>query len=171
MMIPIKIKIDNKVINLRQLAAELARDVVASAMAKVAAVMRDLMKTYAPVRDVRYWSPSDRVPPGALARSIAFKIVVNLRTGRVLAIVGPRTRAPGLPTHYAHLVEFGHILVVTNHRGGKRTAGYVAANPFVRPAVEAFKGAVLQVLGAEVAAGLSVKINAMMGGKRVAVEV
>jgi len=169
--IPLKIKINNKVINLRKLAQDLARDVLASAMAKVAAIMRDLMATYAPVRDVRYWSPSDRVPPGALARSIAFKIVVNLQTGRVMAIVGPRRRAPGLPTHYAHLVEFGHILVVTDHHGGKRAAGYVAANPFVRPAVEAFKSGVLEVFGAEVANNLRVKIEAMMGGSMTEVQV
>lgn len=170
-MLSIKIRLNNKVINLRQLAVDLAEDVLVKGMAKVAVIMRDLMRNYAPVRDVRYWSPTDKVPPGALARSIAFKIVANLRTGKVTAIVGPKRHAPGMPTHYAHLVEFGHILVVTDHRGGRRTAGYVPANPFVRPAVEAFKGAVLQVFGEEVANGLQVKIRAMLGGKTVGVEV
>ena len=65
--------------------------------------------------------------------------------GRVLFHIGFK-----LPEgHAAHLVEFGHRLVV---RG--KFIGHVPAHPFLRPAIEESRDRVLQVISAELRASI-----------------
>lgn len=83
---------------------------------------------------------------GALRDSLTF--VVKGRKTRRYAIIGPDSKATyqtpkGIrkPSRYAHLVENGH-------------SGTVAANPFIRPAVDANRDRCVQVMGDELKATL-----------------
>lgn len=79
---------------------------------------------------------------GALADSITF-VVRGKGTNRY-AVIGPDKNAVYLtpkgrrrPSRYAHLVENGH-------------SGTVAANPFLRPAVDSNQDRVIEVMAEEV---------------------
>lgn len=79
---------------------------------------------------------------GALRESITF-VVRGRKTARY-AIIGPEKGAVyqtpkgrRMPSRYAHLVEHGH-------------SGTVAANPFLRPAVDANRERVVEAMAAEI---------------------
>ena len=93
-----------------------------------------------------YAEPSRRT--GTLIKSLGIKLrryrggkVVLALAGPVSGIVGPHGEKP---THYAHLVEFGHMT--------KR--GKVGARPFMTPAWEATKDQVLQIASDEFGMGV-----------------
>jgi HK97 gp10 family phage protein len=163
-MIKMQVKWQNSIPDLRKIGAELTRDVIAAPMEKVATLLRDRMKDYCPVGK-----------SGNLQKSISYKVVIHEGKNLTVAIVGPRRGARGRPTHYAHLVEFGHIMVVPgiNAKGksSKRVGEYVAAHPFMRPAVETIRDTINEVLGEEIGNLLSFKCRASMGGKKVTVSI
>lgn len=103
---------------------------------------------------------------GLLKKSIAQKVKVYANTGKAVAIVGPRkgfrvpaTRARGKwnpsavkpdgyadPVKYAHLVEKGHGPAKKRRgklRGGNKGA---APRPFLRPALESQRGAIVAAM-------------------------
>lgn len=47
---------------------------------------------------------------------------------------------------HAHLVEFGHILVLKDKNGIVRVAGHVPAHPFLRPALDAARSRLIAKL-------------------------
>lgn len=119
---------------LRRVPKEMEAKVLPKVVGAGGRVLRDLARAGAP-RD-----------EGDLARSI--ESVVRGYGERALAVVGPDAgyrRAGKRPAKYAHLVEFGHVVV---GRGGSQRergragqmgpvpgyAGFVAARPFMRPA-------------------------------------
>jgi HK97 gp10 family phage protein len=125
------------------------------------------IKAYAPKRT------------GALRESIGAIVKTNKRTGDTFAVVGPRRgyyrggaiigkgadgRGADVPANYAHLVEFGHH-AVTPKKGTtrrKKTAtslGFIAAKPFMRPALTASRSAVGDELVKGVKAGLEAALK------------
>lgn len=101
---------------------------------------------------------------GWLKKSLGIKVGVSRRKGRVYGLIGPRTTevkdkktgqrkltsfgkrimASGTkrrPAHYAHLVEFGHV--IRRAEGGPEF-GRVAAKPFLRPAWDTSRDAAFQ---------------------------
>lgn len=112
----------------------------------------------------RFAKRSERT--GALRESITFKGIGNQKRGTALAIIGPDRKyySKGKrlvrgklitsgeivrPSKYAHLVEFGHHVVApfkgTTRRKGtavpaKNKTTWVAAKPFIRPAIMQAKG-------------------------------
>lgn len=101
----------------------------------------------------RFAKRSERT--GALRASITTKVVVYKQNGKAVGLVGPdrayysrgkKVKKLGLlhadarPANYAHLVEYGHHAVAPRKGSSirKKTAsvtGWVAAKPFIRPAV------------------------------------
>lgn len=89
---------------------------------------------------------------GTLRKSMGKKLVVNKKTGSVMAIIGPRREVTGefegkqrVPANYAHLVEDGHIAADGSH---------VPAKPFLRPAYDEGKGPALETIKAGVKTGV-----------------
>jgi hypothetical protein len=155
----VKTKVTSNMIDLRQLAVEIAQDVIASAMEGPAKNLEDLMRGYAPKRE------------GNLARSIGRKVVVNVKKTAATAIVGPRRRSRGRPTRSAHNVEFGHVAVAPRKGTSRRkknasVRGFVAARPFMRPAVATFSAMAQARLGTEFEQKLDVKLVRMKGKTR-----
>ena len=95
---------------------------------------------------------------GVLAKNITKRNKTYIRLGAVVTVVGAKwSEAP-----HAHLVEFGHRMVVggtverlrggttplskqTGKRGGGRVVGFVKAKPFMRPAFDSTKGQVMAI--------------------------
>lgn len=115
---------------------------------------------------------------GMLRKSLGVRIQTYRGSGKVVAVIGPRTgytrtrsgtqqtalgrkiKETGRnPSKYAHLVEYGHALV----RGGK-VAGSVPAKPFLRPAFETNKGQLAETMSRLIAQEIE-KIAKRMGGK------
>lgn len=159
------IKVTNTISpTLRAMAQTLTRDVLAKPMEKVAALLCDRMRDMAPTGAT-----------GNLKRSISFKVLLYENKNMVVGIVGPRRRAPGRPTRYAHLVEFGHMKATPRlGRDGKTKmvrGGYVPAEPFMRPAVEIARQTIAEVLGDEIANMLDIQARAKLGNKVVNIQV
>lgn len=141
---------------LKQLPKDLATKLLASAVNAGADILVPVAKQYAR-RSVR---------TGALYASIGKKVVNYPTTPAAVAVVGPRRgyfRKGGVkvgdgesrsgaesPSHYAHLVEFGHIQKAhggTIRAGNAKAVGagkmtFVAPRPFMRPAYHQTLGAV-----------------------------
>lgn len=135
---------------LKQLPKDIATTILAEAASAGADVLIPVMKQYAR-RSVR---------TGALYASIGKRVIKYSSTPAAVAIVGPVRgyyRRGGVkvgegeslagsesPSHYAHLVEFGHIQTAKGGTIRKGTAKKVAAGkmtfvaprPFVRPAYQ-----------------------------------
>lgn len=111
-----------------------------SALTKAARITLKNMKSRAPTAKADGSS-------GLLKKSLGLKAKTNTRTDSVYVIVGPRTKMGGfftppgsskkqlrVPSRYAHLVE-----------GGRKSGPYgsVSPRPFINPAFESTKSAVL----------------------------
>lgn len=111
---------------LRQLPADVAGEVLETALIAGATPMRDDAAMRARIRR------GPRRRPEALALADSITITVRERAGWQAAVdVG--TNSP-----IAHLREFGHRMVVGGKRrgGGGRIIGQVPAYPFLRPAAD-----------------------------------
>jgi len=149
---------------LRGLPADLQAQIMTTAMKVAARPIEQHAKRFAErSRDT-----------GALKKSITH-IVKKYRGGlNATAIIGPdkgfyrggeRIKAggnfskAGKPHKYAHLVEFGHFIVApkagtTRRKGTARTLGFVAALPFMRPAVNAGHRETGEALATGIARGI-----------------
>jgi HK97 gp10 family phage protein len=96
---------------------------------------------------------------GVLAKGLRKKTKTYKADGSVVTIVGGKFPEAA----HAHLVEFGHRMVVggtvsrlkkqwsasrssrTGKRGGGRVVGFVPAKPFMRPAYDATKGQAMAI--------------------------
>lgn len=149
---------------LRGLPAELQASIMTTAMGSAARPIQRHAKQFA--------ERSRRT--GALKDSITF-VVRKYRGGlNAAAIIGPDKRSyrdgqrikPGAnlsasakPHKYAHLVEFGHFTVepkagTTRRKRTARVLGFVAARPFMRPAVAAGQHETGESLAAGLAKGI-----------------
>lgn len=95
---------------------------------------------------------------GALRDSITHKVVNYPTSGKCVGLVGPDrnyyshgkklkgalsrllVRDQRRPANYAHLVEYGHVMVAptkgtSRRKGTATTTGFVPAKPFIRPAI------------------------------------
>lgn len=95
---------------------------------------------------------------GVLAKNLTKRTKTYVRLGAVVTVIGGKwSDAP-----HAHLVEFGHRMVVggtverlkggligiskrTGRRGGGLVVGQVAAKPFMRPAFDSTKGQAMAI--------------------------
>lgn len=109
------------------------------------AIKKAVRKALEPMRDTAKANARRRT--GALFTSIDIKITSKGHKGsRIIGVMGPRTGVKfpvrivksgehmgkiyvAVPTRYAHLVEFGHNLVVDG-----KVVGRVGPKPFMRPA-------------------------------------
>ncbi len=163
MPIPIKIRWENGLIDLDQLADGFAQ-LVAQSLGVPAETLADVMRRLAPVDS------------GDLRASIGSVVGFVPSKNLGYAVVGPRRRSRGTPTKYAHLVEFGHVAVAPR-KGAKRRKGsarditFVPPKPFVRPAVESYAAAADGDLAAQLDRNLDLKVTAMRNGRRVKVMV
>ena len=83
-----------------------------------------------------------------LRRSITQR-VKTYPSGVIISVVGPDYKtAP-----HGHLVEFGHKMV--GHKPGKKNLGVVRAHPFLRPAVDKSKQAVMTAVQRKIREGLN----------------
>jgi hypothetical protein len=79
-----------------------------------------------------------------LYKSLNVKIVADMLRGKAYMFCGPRRKAAGLPSKYAHFVEFGtkphKIKVTKGHNAGKtfNHPGY-KARPFIVPSYNAVR--------------------------------
>jgi len=141
---------------LRQLPADVAGEVMETALIAGATPIRDA----AQVRARIHRGPRRR--PEALALADTIKIQVRERAGWQAAVV------VGTKQPTAHLVEFGHRLVVGGRLQGRgrtgtggRVVGQVPAYPFLRPAAdenaEAAVAIIGQTLGPEIEAAFAAR--------------
>lgn len=144
---------------LKSLPPAMEGQVVATAVNSAMAPLQYLAKQFAPVKT------------GALRRSITHTVIKYPGQGKVVGIMGPdrdyyeagkrvkkgkSNAGADQPAKYAHLVEFGHYSRDPSLKGMSRndkkearlvaeSAGahvrYVAAKPFMRPAVDYGEGA------------------------------
>lgn len=88
---------------------------------------------------------------GALQSAIGMKVTAKKKTGELYAGAGVRsmtvydikTRKKINPARYSHLSEFGHAVRGRGQKGKKGTGpviGQVAAQPFMRPAINEVAG-------------------------------
>lgn len=128
---------------LQSLVGDLGGDVILRSMA---ATQRRQMKKV--VEKAKSKAPVDR---GVLKEAIAMKVTSKKKTGELYAAAGvksmtvydPKTRKKINPIRYSHLPEFGHVLRSKGTKGKKGTGaivGQVAAQPFMRPAVNEVVG-------------------------------
>lgn len=124
---------------LRDMPSNFRKDAAVFAMEQAVQPVVDAARANAPVGDT-----------GALRRSIGF-VIRKYRNGAVVfGVIGPRrgfgvpdaSASTGVtePANYAHLVEYGHAIAGD-------FSGWVEAHPFLRPAWDANKGRVEQLLG------------------------
>ncbi len=164
---------------LKTLAQELQDKVMRTAVARAAKPLVTTAKMFA--------ERSKRT--GALKESIG-AFVKKGKKGGVYAVVGPRRgyyrkgaavakgadrRGADSPAHYAHLVEYGHQVVApkkgTTRRKGTSTAAksgksFVAAKPFMRPALLAAGDAVEAELAAGIADGINRQLKRLVKNPR-----
>jgi len=137
------IKVTGNVIDLSGSIAEFTDALLHAPMDKIGDKLAIRMKALCPVGKT-----------GNLQKSINNRTLLFRKTATVATLVGPKRRAPGRPTKYAHLVEFGH------NAGGWNAGGeYVAAHPFVRPTAEVARATVATELGAALSQTLSVAVK------------
>ena len=122
---------------------------------------------------------------GALVESIG-AVVKKGKKGGVYAVVGPRRgyyrgglalkkgtdrRGANSPAHYAHLVEYGHNVVApikgtTRRKNAAKSAAngkaWVAAKPFLRPALMASESAVIGEMAAGVQDGIAKQLKRLV---------
>lgn len=137
---------------LRELPASVESRVMGDAIGIAAKPIMQMAKAKAPKRT------------GALSRSIITVVRRYPKAGKVMALVGPdkeyysggkrlkkgaSRQGADRPAKYAHLVEFGH----------QTKNGFVAAKPFIRPAVAAGKPAAINALADAVGVGMEREIG------------
>lgn len=149
---------------LKKLPEETQKRVLSLAVRRAAMPLVDAIKTRVPKRT------------GALRESIGAIVKTNKRTGDTYAIVGPRRgyyrggamigkgedgRGADVPANYAHMVEFGHQIVAPKSEGKKSATGggFVAAKPFMRPALVASQSAIGDALVKGVQTGLAAALK------------
>ncbi len=142
------------VAQLDKLKRTLRNRILRQAMVKAARIMAKAVKQNAP-KEIGTDTYS-RARAGQLKRSIGFKVSTS-KNGVVTAIAGPRrgfrivlgARIRGKntgkavaydPVKTAHLVEFGSV--------------HAAAKPFIRPAMEASRDAVIEAIVSTIQAGI-----------------
>lgn len=134
---------------LKELPQNLQTQIMSTALTTAAKPIVNAAKTFAPRRT------------GALRKSIT-SVVKKYQKGAVqIGIIGPDTQYYGngkrlkkgasrvgadRPVNYAHLVEYGHV-----KRGD---SGFVAAQPFMRPAVLAAASTTGETLAQGIAKGI-----------------
>lgn len=142
---------------LQGLSSKIKKDIAFAAMVKA------VQPTVAAAREL---TPVDT---GGLRQSIGFAVRQYKRGSLTYGIIGPRFGF-GIggrePANYAHLIEYGHLLVTggtVNRKDqfaaptAKNTGTAIAMvepKPFLRPAWEATKASVLNILGVEMGAGV-----------------
>ena len=86
-----------------------------------------------------------------LYKSLNVKIVADMKRGKAYMFCGPRRKAAGLPSKYAHFVEFGtkphKIKINKGHNAGKtfNHPGYTA-RPFIVPSYNAVRAAAQRMM-------------------------
>lgn len=138
-------EVTGEICDLNQLAQNFPQDVLARPMDVLGKQLAIRMRGFCPVGR-----------KGNLQKSISNKTQVYASKNATVGIVGPRRNAPGRPTKYAALVEFGHVArgAITNGNGG-----HVAARPFVRPTAEIARTAAVEILGPSAAGELGVAVK------------
>jgi hypothetical protein len=152
-MIKLSVKWQRDIIDMNELALALTEDVARVGVDKCGKQLKGIVQQFAP-----------RGKTGQLARSIDYRTEVYPQQHRVVAIVGPRARSAG--SRKAHLVEFGHIAVAprkgkTIKKGTAKSITYVAARPFMRPAVETYGAYIATPLASATEQALDVKLSRM----------
>lgn len=145
MTVTVKIK-GAKLLNnaLKNLPQAVERKLAMKALRKGARVILKEAKARAPVRR------------GTLKKSLAIRTPPRQTKSAPRILVGATRDAP-----HAHLVEFGHAIVVADG-----AVGFVAAKPFLRPAFETRKADFLKIAGQELGRLIEAEAARLRGGAR-----